>query len=169
MFGMSHSFFSSFFSYKKCRGTCFCWKMKITFSLFNVLYVVCCMVLPASLPRLSKKKKNSHFGAAAFMWKKKYIMNRFFQTISQYIFFQHHTYVSELYFFKGDSSLQCTTVALRRKISANICLLSFLAWSMVARKQKWNLKKKTHKNNKRKWNWLGSDIQLRILLLLLGF
>ena len=96
-------------------------------------------------------------------------MNRFFQTISQYIFFQHHTYVSELYFFKGDSSLQCTTVALRRKISANICLLSFLAWSMVARKQKWNLKKKTHKNNKRKWNWLGSDIQLRILLLLLGF
>ena len=97
-------------------------------------------------------------------------MNRFFQTISQYIFFQHHTYVSELYFFKGDSSLQCTTVALRRKISANICLLSFLAWSMVARKQKWNLKKKkTYKNNKRKWNWLGSDIQLRILLLLLGF
>ena len=30
-------------------------------------------------------------------------------------------------------------------------------------------KKKPYKNNKRKWNWLGSDIQLRILLLLLGF
>ena len=78
-------------------------------------------------------------------------MNRFFQTISQYIFFQHHTYVSELYFFKGDSSLQCTTVALRRKISANICLLSFLAWSMVARKQKQNFffKKKVQKQQKK--------------------
>ena len=82
-------------------------------------------------------------------------MNRFFQTISQYIFFQHHTYVSELYFFKGDSSLQCTTVALRRKISANICLLSFLAWSMVARKQKWNLKKKKNLTKTTKENGIG--------------
>ena len=94
-------------------------------------------------------------------------MNRFFQTISQYIFFQHHTYVSELYFFKGDSSLQCTTVALRRKISANICLLSFLAW-MVGGQDR-NRIFFLNTNNKRKQNWLGSDIQLRILLLLLGF
>ena len=96
-------------------------------------------------------------------------MNRFFQTISQYIFFQHHTYVSELYFFKGDSSLQCTTVALRRKISANICLLSFLAWSMVARKQKWNLKKKNSQKQQKKMELAGERYPASHFTVVVGF